>query len=243
MNKKLNSYAMALLVGMGLTTMAPAAQAADVSGDLGIYSQYVWRGMAQGDAGTSVQGDYGVELGKALSANMWFASPIGAGANSVTEFDWTLDYSGEIDKLSYSVGYIYYSYLNSAVSNTGEVYAGLGYGPVSATYYYAVNSDTGGWKKSSYLSLGVGADAAGFDLGATLGLYLGKADTANAINEFPTTKKGLGHIDLSISKDMVIKDITITPSLTISMPTWKDAVTNKRPSNSNLIVAGINFAY
>lgn len=243
MKSKLKNYAIALTLGTGLMGASAPTQAADVSGDLGIYSQYVWRGMAQGKAGTSVQGDYGTDLGGGLSGNVWFATPIDAGQNSQTEFDWTLDYSGEMGDLGYSVGYIYYSYLNGAAANTGEIYAGLGYGPVSATYYYAVNSNNGGWKKGSYLSLGVGTDAAGFDLGATFGFYFGKANTATSVNVYPTTKKGLGHLDLSISKDITLNDITVTPSLTISKPMYKDATTNKTPTNSNLAVAGINFAY
>jgi len=243
MKKMYLSMVMAGLLGLGFGTTQAQAEDLSVSGDIGIFSQYVWRGMAQGNSGASVQGDLGADVMDGLSANVWFATPIGSGANSVTEFDWTLDYSGEVSGLSYSVGYIWYSYLNGASGNTGEVYAGVGYGPVSATYYYATNSNNGGWKKSSYLDVSLSGAVSGFDLGADFGFYFGKAATATSINEFPTTKKGLGHIDLSISKDVKISDVTMTPSLMVSIPTWKDNTTNKRPNNSNLVVAGVNFSY
>ncbi len=235
---------------LGMSTGAVEAQAGDagISGDIGVYSQYMWRGMQQ-TPNASVQGDLGVDIIDGLSANVWFAAPLGTRAGQVnyTEFDWTIDYSREISGLNYSLGYIFYSYLNNATSNTGEVYFGLGYGPVSATYYYATNSNVGGWKKNSYLDVALSQNVGGFDLGADFGFYFGKVSTsipANHINEFPTTKKGLGHVDLSVSKDVALNDhVTMTPSLMVSIPTWKDAVTNKRPRNSNQIVAGVNFSY
>jgi len=243
MKKTFLSMLMAGLMGLGFGAVEAQAEDLAISGDIGVFSQYVWRGMAQGNSGASLQGDFGADIADGLSANVWFATPIGSGSNSVTEFDWTVDYSGEIEGFSYSLGYIFYSYLNGASGNTGEVYAGVGYGPVSATYYYATNSNKGGWKKNSYLDVGLSGSAGGFDLGADFGFYFGKAATANHINEFPTTKKGLGHIDLSVSKEMKISDVAMTPSLMVSIPTWKNATTNQRPKNSNLIVAGVNFSY
>jgi uncharacterized protein (TIGR02001 family) len=243
MNIKKSLLTMVMAAMIGLTTTTAKAEELNISGDIGVFSQYVWRGMVQGSAGSSVQGDLGADIVDGLSANVWFATPIGAGANSTTEFDWTIDYSGEVEGISYSAGYIYYSYLNGSAGNTGEAYASLGYGPVSVAYYYATNSNKGGWKKGSYLSADIGTSVKGFDLGATIGFYFGKADTATSVNVYPTTKKGLGHVDLSISKDVTISDVTMTPSLMVSIPTWKDAITNKRPTNGNLVVAGVNFAY
>lgn len=230
----------------GLAAMLPA-RAEGVAGDIGVYSQYMWRGMQQSPT-ASVQGDLGLDIAEGLSANVWFAAPLGnnvTGGN-VTEFDWTVDYSTELSGVSISVGYIYYSYLNNAAGNTGEVYAGLGYGPISATYYYATNSNAKGWKKSAYLDVALAHNVGGFDLGADFGFYFGKAATATSVNEFPTTKKGLGHVDLSISKDVALGDaVTMTPSLMVSIPAWQNdgLGSGPRPKNANQVVAGVNFAY
>ncbi|MFQ5345652.1 MAG: TorF family putative porin [Mariprofundus sp.] len=248
MKKSLLAVLMAGMTGMSAGAMQAQAEDSIISGDIGVYSQYMWRGMQQA-SGASVQGDLGVDIVDGLSANVWFAAPLGnnvAGGN-VTEFDWTIDYSGEVSGLSYSLGYIYYSYLNGVSGNTGEIYAGVGYGPVAVTYYYATNSNRGGWKKNSYFDIALSQNVAGFDLGADFGFYLGKKANAanNQNNEFPTTKKGLGHVDLSISKDVTLSDgVTMTPSLMVSIPTWKsDNPATPRPKNTNQVVAAVNFSY
>jgi len=175
-------------------------------------------------------------LGNVAPANKQGAN---VGGNK-TEFDYTVDYSGEAGGVSYSVGAIAYTYLNGAAGNATEVYAGVGFGPVSATYYYAV---AGSWKKDAYLDVAVSQSLAGFDLGADFGIYLPSTATANApitpgtaIN--PASKKGLGHIDLSISKDVSVGDATMSPSLMISIPQYSG-----KPKNANQVVAGVNFAY
>ncbi len=233
MKKTYLSMLMAGLLGMGFG--AAQAQAEGVSGDIGVFSQYMWRGM-QASSTASVQGDLGTDIAGGLSANVWFAAPLGnnAAGGNVTEFDFTVDYSGEISGLSYSIGAIGYAYLNAASGNAAELYAGLGYGPVSLTYYYAIS---GSWKKDGYVDLGLSASYAGFDFGADLGFYLPSSDVQNP-TAFPTTKNELGHVDLAVSKDIDLSGVTMTPSLLISVPTWTG-----KPKNANQFVAGVNFAY
>ncbi|MDQ6973050.1 MAG: TorF family putative porin, partial [Mariprofundaceae bacterium] len=114
------------LMGAGLATGATSAAAEEaasdisISGDIGVASQYVWRGVAQsidtaGGNRPAVQGDIGLGYGD-FSASMWFSnsypSPDPQTLNkSVEEFDWTLDYSGSLGEtgLGYSVGGIYYT--------------------------------------------------------------------------------------------------------------------------------------
>ena len=228
---------LAMIMSVGFAAIPAQAGDSVVAGDIGIYSQYMWRGMQQ-TQGTSVQGDYGLDIGGGLSANVWFAAPLGNN-NAVqngnkTEFDYTVDYSGEAGGVSYSVGAIAYTYLNAAAGNATEVYAGVGFGSVSATYYYAV---AGSWKKDAYLDVAVSQSLAGFDLGADFGVYLPSTSTANPTG-FPTTKKGLGHIDLSVSKDVSVGDATMSPSLMVSFPQYSG-----KPKNANQVVAGVNFAY
>jgi len=225
---------LAMIMSAGFAAAIPA-QAGDsaVSGDIGVYSQYMWRGVQQDTGASSVQGDLGADIGGGLSANVWFASSTGAAAANLTEFDYTLDYSGEAGGISYSMGAIAYTYLNGASGNTTEVYAGVGFGPVSATYYYAVQ---GFWKKDAYLDVALSQSLGGFDLGADFGVYLPRKGKASP--NYLTTKNGLGHIDLSISKDVTVGDATMSPSLMISTPQYSG-----KPKNANQVVAGVNFSY
>jgi uncharacterized protein (TIGR02001 family) len=229
MTRKLINYTSALLLAMGITATSVQAEDVSISGDLGVYSQYMWRGMQQTPS-ASVQGDLNVDSGMGLSANVWFASLAGPS----TEFDFTVDYSGEVGDFGYSIGAIAYSYLNSGASNATEVYLGVGYGPVSATYYYTV---AGSWKKDAYLDVGLGHSLMGYDLAANFGFYLPSTDVANP-TAFPTTKSELGHVDVAISKDIEVGGLTFTPSFMVSFPTYTG-----KPTNSTQFVGGLNAAF
>ncbi|ATX81882.1 hypothetical protein Ga0123462_1013 [Mariprofundus ferrinatatus] len=233
-----STVAALMLLGAGSVSTAQAEDL-PIAGDIGVYSQYMWRGM-QASPSASVQGDLGVESDFGLSANVWFAAPLGnaANGNNTTEFDFTVDYSTEFGGVGVSVGYIYYLYQNASSLNTGELYAGLSYGPVSATYYYAVNANKNGWKKDAYVDLGLSHSYGGFDMGANFGFYLPSNDVNNP-TAFPTTKNELGHIDLSLSKDVELGGgVTMTPSLLVSVPTYTG-----KPNGASQFVAGVNFAY
>jgi len=235
--KEITLKKLGLILAMMMSTAFAAAipaQAKDglaVTGDIGVYSQYLWRGVQQAKGASSVQGDLGVDIGSGLSGNVWFASSTGAAASNITEFDYTLDYTLKASGVSYSAGVIAYTYLNAAAGNATEVYVGASFGPLSATYYYAV---AGSWKKDAYLDVALSQPLGGFDLGADFGFYIPTAVTPI----YPTTKRGLGHIDLSISKDVTVGDTTMTPSLLISTPQYSG-----KPKNANQVVAGVNFSY
>ena len=231
MTKTIMKFTTAALLAMGMMTSVAQAEDVSVGGDIGVYTQYMWRGMQQ-TASSSVQGDLGVDSGMGLSANVWFASLAGPS----TEFDFTVDYSGEVGDVGYSIGAIAYTYLNAAAGNANEVYLGLGYGPVSATYYYAVS---GSWKKDAYLDVALGHSVGGFDLGANFGFYLPRStDAQGNATAFPTTKNELGHVDLGISKDVELSGITFTPSFMVSFPTYTG-----KPKNATQFVGGLNAAF
>lgn len=228
MKTKLKHIVAAIAVASGMMSTTAAADPT-ISGDMGVYSQYMWRGMQQ-TASPSVQGDLNLDSGMGLSANVWFGSLAGP----ATEFDFTVDYSGEVSGLSYSIGAIAFTYLNSGASNATEVYAGIGYGPVSATYYYAV---AGSWKKDAYIDLALGHSLGGFDFGANFGFYLPSSSASNP-TAFPTTKNELGHVDVSVSKDIEVVETVMTPSFMVSFPTYSNA-----PSNNTQFVGGLNVAF
>ncbi|HKJ61654.1 MAG TPA: TorF family putative porin [Hyphomicrobiales bacterium] len=252
--KKIITQISALLLSMGI--MASAAQAEDlsVSGDIGVVSQYVWRGVPQTSSKAAVQGDLGVALG-GLSASVWFSNAYASpnpqfAGHDVVEFDWTVDYSGDIGEtgLGYSVGAIGYTYLYDSSSNFPEIYGGLSYGPVSLTAYYNISDSA----NKAYLSgdlwidLGASASVAGFDLSGTLSYANWKNDTVNrpVASSF---KDGFNLVTVGVSKDLAVSDVTVTPSLTVTVPViGKDAANNRNiygVAATEEFVAGVNFSY
>jgi len=187
MKSKLSKYALGLMMGMGLMGMNTTAQAADaisMFADIGAQSQYIWRADPQSvNNDPALQGDVGVEHESGLSANLWFSTGVDFGTGAETEFDITLDYSGEAGDIGYSLGYIAYRYTDSNF-DFDEVYAGVSFDIASLAVYY--NADA----KNLYTELGVGATVADmFD--ASLAFGVNSPDVGDSTN----------HITLGLSKD------------------------------------------
>jgi uncharacterized protein (TIGR02001 family) len=84
-----------------------------------------------------------------------------AGAGASYELDVYGGYAGNAGSISYDVGYVQYMYPDvDADQDFGEVYVGLGTGPVSVTYYYEVDNDDGAVDSgdNTYLSLDYSTD-------------------------------------------------------------------------------------
>ncbi len=128
----------AILAG-GLT-MAPAASA-DFSANIGVTSNYVWRGATQTGNGPAVQGgfdyasDIGIYVGTWVSnVNFGNEADIDGGVVSIrsgaeSEVDvyagWGMDFG---DNLGIDLGYVYYGYTqNESGSNFGELYGSFNF--------------------------------------------------------------------------------------------------------------------
>jgi uncharacterized protein (TIGR02001 family) len=134
---------------------------AELSGNVGVVSEYLFRGLAQ-SSGAAVQGglDYASESG--FYVGTW-ASTIGfgSGTGSGAEVDVYAGFSGEAGSVAYDVGAIYYWYSEEdefdkpdPSYNTIEVYGSVGFGPVTVGGYYAPDT-----------YFGVDDDAYGVNLG------------------------------------------------------------------------------
>lgn len=255
MNKTIR-YTLTILMGLGFTTAVTPAQASDleVSGDMGVVSQYVWRGVTQTNGKTAVQGDLGVSI-SGLSASVWFSNAYPSPApqfnnRDVVEFDWTLDYSNSFGDsgVDYSVGAIGYTYLYDSASNFPEIYAGLSYGPVSVTAYYNVKDSFNNayLRGDTWVDIGLSTSIQSFDISGTISYANWKKD---AVNRATTSlfKNGFNLLTLGVSKDIEVAGITVTPSLTATLPViGKDAAGNRSiygATTKSEVVAGLNFAY
>ena len=170
---KCTALAAVLATGTMFTTVT---QAASIEGNVGITSDYIWRGMTQSDGESSFSGGIDISTDGGFYAGTWVGDVKDtAGTGASYELDVYAGYAGETGSISYDVGYIQYMYPDvDADQDFGEVYVGLGTGPVSVTYYYEVDNDDGAVDSgdNTYLSLDYGMDL-GDDWGLSLhyGIY------------------------------------------------------------------------
>ena len=180
MKLKHTALALPALLSLGtLASLAPVAaqaeEASPVSYNVGVVSDYRYRGISQSRLRPALQGgvDYAngpIYLGTWLSTIKWVKD--GGGGDAPVEWDIYGGTKGDIvkDTLSYDVGALGYLYVGNklgsvagfANANTGEAYAALTYKMFTAKYSYAFTNlfGTGDSKGSGFFDL-----TANFDLG------------------------------------------------------------------------------
>lgn len=239
---------------------APAhglAEEVNVAGDIGVASQYVWRGSVQ-KGQPAVQGGLGLSNGGA-SLSVWFSNSYASpepqfAGRDVVEFDFTADYSGSMDALGYSVGGIYYTYLYDAHSNFTELYAGISYdAPLSPslTLYYTAKGVQSGFYKTGdiWVDLALAGSVNGFDLSATASCVYWRADAANraASAGVDRYRSGISLLQLAVSRNIEAGAVTITPSMTVAVPVIGKSADGERyiygGAVRNEFIAAVNVAY
>ncbi|MDX8401792.1 MAG: TorF family putative porin [Mariprofundaceae bacterium] len=253
MKMKRFTIAAAVVSLLAAGALSPQARADGISGDIGVYSQYVWRGVTQTSGKTAVQGDLGYSSG-GLSAGVWFSNAYPASApqyagRDVVEFDWTLDYSTAFSGVGVSVGAIGYTYLYDSGSNFPEVYLGVSLdaplAPSLTVYYTASDSNSKFYRAGDmWIDLAVSTSAAGFDLGATLAYVNWKNAAGRTADQW---KDGLSALALSVSKGVKLGDADASVSLSWSQPLAGKAADGNRyiygAAAKSEFVAGVNFAF
>ena len=88
---------------------APAANAAEWSGNVALASDYRFRGISQGDRSPAIQGGFDLETESGFYIGTW-ASNVTFSAAAL-ELDVYLGFSGDFNEsVSYDVGFLYYAY-------------------------------------------------------------------------------------------------------------------------------------
>jgi uncharacterized protein (TIGR02001 family) len=196
---------------MGATMLASsAAMAGGLSANVGMVTDYFFRGIDQGTGATGSAGlDY--DFGNGLAVGTW-----GADVGDGMEIDLYGSYSGEVKDFSYSVGVTTYNYTGEFDDTYKEINLGVGYGPVSLAYAkgkYETDPDTldytfvsatleqsgahltygkfGSDFEGSYVELGYNMDVGGFDTGITL--INSNKDLSNTVD-----KNGKPNSDMSM---------------------------------------------
>jgi uncharacterized protein (TIGR02001 family) len=202
LNRHLKFTVLATLSGAAL--LAHGAQAG-VSGNIGLASNYIWRGVTQTSDQAAISGglDYASDFG--FYAGTW-ASNVNFG-NSNNDKGYELDlyggFSGDLADFSYDLGTIYYAFPVQDDLNLLEVFVSGGYGPVGAGVYYTVDKDGDSDKENDlYYTANLSFDL-DFLSGFNLGLVVGHYDFDAGSNADYT------HYGLSLGKDIQLGAVTL----------------------------------
>lgn len=151
------------LLAIGLTTPVFAEDVGyglDLSTNVGLYSDYIWRGVTQTDGELAIQGGFDLSHDSGLYIGNWNSNVVGG-----TEVDLYGGVSNELfdSGLSYDVGFIRYLYPNQAAGNFNEVYGGLSaeIGEVTPGVTYWHNPDNGDGYIDANADLALGAVTVG----------------------------------------------------------------------------------
>lgn len=150
----------------GLLAASGAASAIELSGNVALTSDYVWRGVSQTDGSPAIQGGFDADFGNGLYAGVW-GSNVDFGDDASIEVDLYGGWAGEFEGVGVDIGYIHYHYPTESYQ-LDEVYIGLSYGPVSFTQYFDLSFDNDD-ELGNYS-----------DFGLDLGEYSGVAVSAHA---------------------------------------------------------------
>ena len=152
---------------------APAVPASPHSfaANVGLFSQYIFRGLSQTNRDPAVQGgfDYAYNFGPSFYIGTWLSNiswlhDSAQYSSSSLENDWYGGIRGPIGSsdFTYDVGFLYYYYPGTTIPITGEkgdtqeIYGALGWKWFTAKYSYSIDNKTFAVRDSSgtwYLDL------------------------------------------------------------------------------------------
>lgn len=149
---------LALLPGIAHAQEAEeeAAGPIDVSAEVGLFSDYRFRGVSLSGKDPEVTASLTVEHQSGFYASAWVSNvDIGTGSADDIEMDWTVGYSRDVGNVTLDMGGIYYSYAGNSDLNYFEVYGSVGtkVGPadVKVGVAYAPSQDNIGGTDNTYV--------------------------------------------------------------------------------------------
>jgi uncharacterized protein (TIGR02001 family) len=197
--------ALTLAAGIAAVVLAaPVPALAETTGNVGVFSQYVLRGItnAPEDDDATLQGgiDWTHERGFYLG---YWGSTLSyrserAGADGF-ENDFYGGYAGSAGGFNYSLGLIQYYYVNVDDSDLLEFAGSVGFGPVTLGVEYLLQDGAWGNAGDAYWTVDYGAELpGGFSFAATLGYYTYDDSDPARYGLQTATRSAFRHLDLSV---------------------------------------------
>ena len=187
-----NRLARTIHLAAGASLLAASGTAvAEVTGNVGVVSKYVFRGVVE-DSRTSLQGGLDYEHDSGLYAGTWFSTLSYEKPDSnANEIDLYGGYSGGAGDFGYDVGVLYFYYTGDATddSSVPEGYASVSYGPVGLAANVALG--TSNWTASGDTYVNASFEQPlpqDFTFSVNAGYYFYADDTENDDGSIVATK-------------------------------------------------------
>jgi uncharacterized protein (TIGR02001 family) len=156
---------LAIVVAASGSALIPTVSQAQVAFNVGLFSDYRYRGISQSKLRPALQGGVDYTAGAfyvgAWASTIKWTKELGGGGS--VEIDLYGGYKGEITKgFGYDVGVLTYQYPGNDLptsANTTEIYGALTYGPATVKYSHVVSNGLFGApdsKNGYYLDLSAG---------------------------------------------------------------------------------------
>lgn len=170
-------------------TVPSVAMAADASphtftSNVGLVSNYLYRGISQTGAGPAIQGGFDYAHSSGFYAGVWgssisWLSDAGVASNASVELDTYLGYKGTAGDVGYDVGFLRYNYpgtyaVGAVKADTDEIYGAVTYSIVTAKYSHSLGDTFGVSNAQGTNYFDLSANYALPDTGVTLGAHYGK---------------------------------------------------------------------
>jgi uncharacterized protein (TIGR02001 family) len=229
---------------------APAEPESTLGYNVGVVSEYRYRGLAQTKGDPALQGGVDYAHASGLYVGAWGSSikwikDAGSDAKGPVELDLYGGYKFEAAGLAYDVGYLRYEYVGNTYSKTGgvnantdEVYGAVTAGPATLKYSYAF-SDLFGFtnsKGSTYWDL-----SATFDLGDGYSLvpHAGRQAVAN------NAAYSYTDIALTLNKDFgegLVGSVSAISTNGKGKAAF-ESVVSKYDTAKNALVVGVKYSF
>ena len=143
------------------------ASAVEISGNVGLSSDYIWRGMTQTNGDAAINGGFDLATDNGFYFGTWSSNAGGAGSNYSMELDVYLGFSGEMgnENMSYDIGYISVIYPGDDSADFEEAYIGFNIYGLSILYSSGQDSSP------DYSEIGYSVDAGPGSFGVSYGEY------------------------------------------------------------------------
>jgi uncharacterized protein (TIGR02001 family) len=206
----LKASPLALAVSLASASVfVPTAAHAEMSGNIGVHSKYLLRGIFEENDDAAVQGglDYSHESGFYAG---WWASNLGytydSGSTGVDvtergfENDFYAGFSGEMGGIGYSIGLLQYLYINVDDSDLTELTASLNMGGAYVGFQYLLNDGWWGNAGDVYWKAGYAMDLPkDFGLAFDLGYYTYDDDDNSELGSVTVQDSGFRHFNITLS--------------------------------------------
>lgn len=155
LGKTLLAGSVAAMLAAPMTVMAQASSPHTFSGNIGLFSEYVFRGLTQTDGEPAIQGGFDYSHSSGFYAGIWGSNiswltdsaAFNGGSYSV-EFDTYLGFKLPFRDFTFDVGYLRYNYPGTlppgglpagvAKADTDEIYAGVSWKFLTLKYSYSL---------------------------------------------------------------------------------------------------------